>query len=107
MGKKKLVGDQIRCDRNLIRLKDEHFSEREKSRRINLDLARTKHELESANKWTHSSMIVTQLSSRTHKTKAEIGFVKEIPKKNSYFVHILWYYWSLEGCMSNSYSSHE
>ncbi|KAH0747982.1 hypothetical protein KY290_027214 [Solanum tuberosum] len=75
-GKEKISGDQIRCDQDLKRLKDELFSEREKSRRINLELARTKYELEWANKWTLSSMIVTQLSNRTHNTKAGIGKVR-------------------------------
>ncbi|KAG5610328.1 hypothetical protein H5410_021609 [Solanum commersonii] len=83
-GKGKISGDQMRCDQDPKRLKDELFSEREKSRRINLDLARTKYELERANKWTQSSMIVTQLSNRTHNTKAGIGFVKEVPNKTSY-----------------------
>ncbi|KAG5616301.1 hypothetical protein H5410_016125 [Solanum commersonii] len=83
-GKEKISDDQIRCDQDLKRLRDELFSEREKSRRINLDLARTKYELGRANKWTQSSMIVTQLSNRAHNTKAGIGFVKEVPKKTSY-----------------------
>ncbi|KAG5582506.1 hypothetical protein H5410_053133 [Solanum commersonii] len=83
-GKGKNSGDQIICDQDLKRLKDELFSEREKSRRINLDLARTKYELERANKWTQPSMIVTQINNRTHNTKSGIGFVKEVPKKTSY-----------------------
>ncbi|KAG5616277.1 hypothetical protein H5410_016101 [Solanum commersonii] len=57
--KEKNGGNQIRSDQDLKRLKDELFSERKKSRRINLDLARTKYELERANKWTQSSVIVT------------------------------------------------
>ncbi|KAG5611414.1 hypothetical protein H5410_022695 [Solanum commersonii] len=58
-GKGNISGDQIRCDKDLKRLKDELFSEKEISRRINLDLTRTKYELERANKWTRSLMIVT------------------------------------------------
>ncbi|KAG5587274.1 hypothetical protein H5410_047708 [Solanum commersonii] len=76
-GKEKTSGDQIKCDQDLMRLKNELSSEREKSRRINLDLARTKYELERANKWTQSSMIMTQLCNRTHNTKVGISFVKE------------------------------
>ena len=50
---------------------------------MNLELARTKYELERANKWTQSSMIVTQLSNRTHSAKTGIGFIKKTLEKTS------------------------
>lgn len=88
-GTGKIYDDQIRCKLYFKRIKVELFSEKEKSRRMNLELARFKYELERTNKWTQSSMILTQLSNRTYSAKTGISFVKKHLRKPLIYVHTL------------------
>ena len=72
--KEKNCFDQIKCDQDLMRLNNELYSERKNSRRINLELSRIKTDLEGANKWTKSSMIVTYLGNNTRNIRTGIGY---------------------------------
>ena len=52
--------------------------EKENSRRINLELTRMRSDLERANKWTKSSMIVTHLGNNNRNIKTGIGYEQSI-----------------------------
>jgi len=81
LGKEK-VCDQPKHEHEVNKLKNDLSLEKEKSRRMNLELSRIKTDLERENKWTRSSMIVTHLGNNTRNIKARIGYEKsqnEIP----------------------------
>ncbi|KAG5620342.1 hypothetical protein H5410_005560 [Solanum commersonii] len=72
-GKEKIC-DKSKDDHEVKRLKNELCFDREKSTKIRLELTRTKYELEQANKWTKSSIIVSHLGNNHRNIKTGIGF---------------------------------
>jgi len=66
-GKEKIC-DKSKDELEIKRLKNELCSEKEKLTKMRLALTRTKYELEQANKWTKSSMIVSHLGNN-HRNK--------------------------------------
>ena len=52
--------------------------EKENCKRINLELTRVRSDLERANKWTRSSMIVTHLGNNNRNIKTGIGYEQPI-----------------------------
>ena len=65
----KLVVDKLK---NTLKL------EKENCKRINLELTRVRSDLERANKWTKSSMIVTHLGNNNRNIKTGIGYEQPI-----------------------------
>lgn len=57
--------------------KSNYFAEKEKVRKLNLEISQIKVRLERANRWTNSSRIFNQLSEINHNEREDIGFNKD------------------------------
>ena len=76
-GKGVISEDQKKIESDFKECKIDFFCEKEKVKKLNLEVSRLIMDLERANRWTNSSRIVNKLSGRVHNEKAGIGFHKE------------------------------